>query len=80
MSVGIAFTLQVVAQRHAHPTPAAIIMSLEAAFAALGGWLLLGEQLGPRGAFGAALMLAGMILAQIRTARVPPRLVEADPT
>ena len=66
MSVGVAFTLQVVAQRYAHPTPAAIIMSLESAFAALGGWLLLGEQLGARGAFGAALMMAGMMLAQVR--------------
>ncbi|MGC9521212.1 MAG: DMT family transporter [Anaerolineae bacterium] len=66
MSVGIAYTLQVVAQRHARPTPAAIIMSLESAFAALGGWLLLDEQLGARSALGAALMMVGMILAQIR--------------
>ncbi|MCU0519693.1 MAG: DMT family transporter [Anaerolineae bacterium] len=66
MSVGVAFTLQVVAQRHAHPTPAAIIMSLESAFAALGGWLLLGERLGARGAIGAAMMMAGMVLAQVR--------------
>jgi len=66
MSVGIAFTLQVVAQRHAHPTPAAIIMSLESAFAALGGWLLLGERLGTRGTLGAGLMMAGMMLAQVR--------------
>lgn len=66
MSVGVAFTLQVVAQRHAHPTPAAIIMSLESAFAALGGWLLLGERLGSRGALGAGLMMAGMVLAQVQ--------------
>lgn len=66
MSVGVAFTLQVVAQRHAHPTPAAIIMSLESAFAALGGWLLLDERLGTRGVLGAALMMAGMVLAQVQ--------------
>ncbi len=66
ISVGIAYTLQAVAQRHARPTPAAIVMSLESAFAALGGWLLLGEQLGGRGALGAGLMMAGMILAQVR--------------
>ena len=65
MSVGIAYTLQAVAQRHARPTPAAIIMSMESAFAALGGWLLLSERLGGRGAFGAGLMMAGMILAQV---------------
>ncbi len=66
ISVGIAYTLQAVAQRHARPTPAAIIMSMESAFAALGGWLMLGEQLGGRGALGAGLMMAGMVLAQVR--------------
>jgi drug/metabolite transporter (DMT)-like permease len=71
MSVGIAFTLQVVSQRHAKPTPAAIIMSLESAFAALGGWLLLDERLGSRGALGAALMMVGMVLAQIKPKRRP---------
>jgi len=76
MSVGIAFTLQVVAQRHARPTPAAIIMSLESAFAALGGWLLLDEQLGARGAVGAVLMMAGMVLAQIRPKQVLSELAD----
>ena len=66
ISVGIAYTLQAVAQRHARPTPAAIIMSMESAFAALGGWLMLGEKLGGRGALGAGLMMAGMVLAQVR--------------
>lgn len=66
MSVGIAYTFQAVAQRHARPTPAAIIMSLESAFAAFGGWLMLGEQLGARGGTGAALMMAGMVVAQVK--------------
>lgn len=67
MSVGIAYTLQVVAQRHASPTPAAVIMSLESPFAAFGGWLLLGETMGMRQIMGAVLMLAGMLIAQIPT-------------
>ncbi|MGC9468442.1 MAG: DMT family transporter [Anaerolineae bacterium] len=78
MSVGVAYTLQAVAQRHALPTPAAIIMSLESAFAALGGWLFLDERLGVRGGLGAGLMMAGMILAQL-----PPRRsrgLPEDPT
>ncbi len=66
MSVGLAYTLQAVAQRYARPTPAAIIMSFESPFAALGGWLLLGERLGARGGIGAALMMAGMVLAQAK--------------
>jgi len=68
MSVGVAYTLQTVTQRYAPPAPAAIIMSLESAFAALGGGLLLGERLGTRGGLGAALMMAGMVLAQIKPA------------
>lgn len=64
-SVGIAFTLQVVAQREAHPANAAIIMSLEAVFAVIGGWLILNEFIPLRGLFGCMLMLVGMILSQL---------------
>jgi drug/metabolite transporter (DMT)-like permease len=65
MSVGIAYTLQVVAQRDANPAHAAILLSLEAAFAALAGWLLLGETLSARGLTGCALMLSGMLVSQL---------------
>lgn len=64
MSVGVAYTLQAIGQRHARPAPAAIILSFEAVFAALGGWLILSEGMTLRGMLGAALMLAGVILAQ----------------
>ena len=63
LSVGIAYTLQVVAQRYAPPTHAAIILSLEAVFAALAGWLVLGEILSIRGLIGCVLMFAGMLSA-----------------
>ncbi|MCS6811195.1 MAG: DMT family transporter, partial [Tepidimonas sp.] len=65
LSIGVAYTLQVVAQRHAHPTHAAIIYSSEGVFAALGGWWVLGEALGWRGWGGAALIVAGMLVAQL---------------
>lgn len=65
LSVGVAYTLQVVGQRDAHPTHAAIILSLEAVFAVIGGVLLLGETLTPRGLAGCALMLAGMLVSQL---------------
>jgi drug/metabolite transporter (DMT)-like permease len=68
-SVGIAYTLQVVGQRGIAPGPAALILSLETVFAALGGGLLLGEKLGTRELIGCALMLAGMVLAQVWPAR-----------
>ena len=64
-SVGIAFTIQVIAQKKAHPANAAIIMSLEAVFAVLGGWLILNESIPPRGLLGCMLMLIGMILSQL---------------
>ncbi|MDX1267918.1 MAG: EamA family transporter, partial [Oceanisphaera sp.] len=64
-SVGVAYTLQVVAQKDAPPAHAAILLSLESVFAALGGGLLLGEVLTPRAAFGCGLMLAGMLVSQL---------------
>jgi len=67
LSVGIAYTLQVVAQRKAHPAHAAILLSLEAVFAAVGGWLVLGETLTPRGLTGCGFMLTGMLLSQLWT-------------
>ena len=75
ISVGVAYSLQAVAQREADPTPAALIMSLEAVFAALGGWMILGEMLSLRNLVGCGLMLAGMILSQLpagRNSRLTP--------
>ncbi len=65
LSVGVAYTLQVVAQRDAHPAHASILMSLEAVFAALGGWMILGEVLSVRALIGCGLMLSGMLLSQL---------------
>ena len=65
LSVGLAYTLQVVAQRDAKPTHAAILLSFETVFAALGGAVVLGESLGTRGLFGCALMFAGMLASQL---------------
>ena len=65
LSVGIAYTLQVVAQKTAHPAHAAIILSLEAVFAAIGGWIILDEVLTLRELLGCSLMLGGMITSQL---------------
>ncbi len=65
VSVGIAYTLQVVAQRDAPPAHAAILLSMEALFAALAGWLLLDESMSGRGMVGCALMLVAMLTAQL---------------
>lgn len=71
LSVGVAYTLQVVGQRHVPPASAGVILSLEAVFAVIGGWALLGEVLSTRGMVGCALMFGGMMLAQVRSRRQP---------
>ncbi|MGB1311521.1 MAG: DMT family transporter [Leucothrix sp.] len=65
MSTGIAYTLQVVAQQNAKPSHAAIILSSEAMFAVLAGWVILGEVLTPRGMTGCAFILLGMLVSQL---------------
>lgn len=63
-SVGIAYTLQVVAQKDAPPAHSAIIMSLESVFAVIGGIIFLAEGMSLRGYLGCALMLTGMLASQ----------------
>ncbi|MCX4159363.1 MULTISPECIES: DMT family transporter [Paraburkholderia] len=76
LSVGVAYTIQVVAQKYAAPAHAAVIFSMEGVFAALAGWLVLGETLTTRALFGCALMLAGLIVCQVMPA--PRRGSERD--
>jgi drug/metabolite transporter (DMT)-like permease len=71
LSSGVAFTLQAVAQRRAPPAHAAVLLSLESVFAALGGALLIGERMDARTIIGCAVMFAGMTVSQV------PRLLSA---
>jgi len=64
-SDGIAYTLQIVAQKTTEATVASIIMSLEAVFAALGGWLILSESLTAVELSGCALVFAAVLLSQV---------------
>ncbi|MBN2616715.1 MAG: DMT family transporter [Spirochaetales bacterium] len=63
-SVGIAYTLQVIAQKNAPPAHASIIMSFESVFAVIGGAIFLSEGMTPRGIVGCVFMFLGMILSQ----------------
>jgi drug/metabolite transporter (DMT)-like permease len=65
MSVGIAFTLQVICQKRCPPAPAAIIMSLEAVFAAIAGYLVLNQELTGRAILGCVLIFVGVVMAQL---------------
>lgn len=63
-SVAIAYTLQVFAQRSVPSHQAALVLSLEAVFAVIGGIWLLGEELTVRMIIGFILMFTGILLAQ----------------
>ena len=73
-SGAIGYTLQFVGQKYAEPTLASLLLCLESVFAALGGWLILGQGLLPRELLGCALMLSASVIAQLpEKKRVPER-------
>ena len=65
LSMGVAYTLQIVGQKDLEPTTASLIMSLESAFAALGGWLILHQTMTVWELLGCGLMFAGVVLSQL---------------
>jgi drug/metabolite transporter (DMT)-like permease len=65
LSVGVAFTLQIIGQKKAPPAHAAIILSFESVFAVIGGIMILSETMTDRKWLGCSLMLAGMVLVQV---------------
>jgi len=65
-SLGLCYTLQIWAQRHAPPADAALILSLESVFAVLSGWLLLNEKLAGIQIFGCALIFVAVLLSQFK--------------
>ena len=70
-SVAIAFTLQVFAQQSVPSHYAAMILSLEAVFAVIGGVFIIGEVLTTRMVFGFVLIFTGIILAQYNFKKTP---------
>lgn len=69
LSSGVAYTLQIIAQKRTEATVASLIMSLESIFAALSGWLVLNEILSLREIMGCALVFAAVILAELSSSR-----------
>lgn len=65
LSMGVAYSLQIIGQKELEPTRASLIMSLESVFAALGGWWLLKETMTLPEMTGCALVFAAVILSQI---------------
>lgn len=67
LSMGVAYSLQIVGQKNLEPTTASLIMSLESVFAALGGWLILHNTMTSRELCGCGLVFAGVIISQLPT-------------
>lgn len=65
-SCGVAYTCQILGQAYVEPTQAAILMSTEAIFAAVAGWIILGETMSGIQMLGCALLLSGALMAQVR--------------
>ncbi len=65
LSSGVGYTFQVIAQKHAEPTVASLIMSLESAFAVLSGTILLGEVMSPREILGCVIIFSAVIISQL---------------
>jgi len=65
MSTGLGFTFQLIAQQHCSNAAAAIILSLEGVFAALSGWVLLGQSMLISGMIGAGLIFIAVLIVEL---------------
>lgn len=65
LSSGVAYTLQILGQKDTDPTVASLVLSLESIFAALAGWVVLGEPLSLRETAGCVLVFCAVALAQL---------------
>ena len=66
LSCGVAYTCQILGQAYVEPTQASILLSTEAVFAAVSGWIILGETMSGVQMMGCALLLGGALMAQVR--------------
>lgn len=64
-SSGVAYTLQILAQKDSNPTVVSLLLSLESVFATLAGAVILGDRMSGKEYFGCVLMLCAVVLAQL---------------
>lgn len=65
LSCGVAYTLQIVAQKGTNPVAASLLLSLESVFSVLAGWLILGQRMSVKEIIGCVLVFIGIILVQV---------------
>ena len=70
-SSGVAYTLQILAQKDSNPTVVSLLLSLESVFATVAGALILGDRMSGKEYFGCVLMLAAVVLAQLPERKKP---------
>lgn len=70
-SSGVAYTLQILAQKDSNPTVVSLLLSLESVFATLAGAVILGDRMSGKEYFGCVLMLAAVVLAQLPERKKP---------
>ncbi len=75
LSSGVAYTLQILAQKGSNPTTVSLLLSLEAVFATLSGAIILHDQMAGREYFGCVLMFTAVMLAQLPDRRKPEKLL-----
>lgn len=78
LSSGIAYTLQIIAQKNTDPAVASLMLSLESVFGALAGWIILGESFGLREGAGMLFMFCAIILAQLPQKRKMTPIIQPD--
>lgn len=73
ISVGVAYTFQILGQRHAKASHTALILSTDAIFASVAGMIILHEGMNGRGIIGSAIVICAVILSQLSFGRVSPQ-------
>jgi len=76
MSVGVAYTCQILGQKNSDPTFASIVFSTESVFSAIGGALILNEIMSGRSYLGCFLMFIGIVLSQLDIKEIKKKLVK----
>jgi threonine/homoserine efflux transporter RhtA len=69
LSIGVGFTLQLVAQQNCSSSAAALLLSLEGVFAALSGWILLEQDMTAMAIMGAGFIMVAILLVELTPAR-----------
>jgi drug/metabolite transporter (DMT)-like permease len=78
LSTAIGYTLQALGQKYAPPTDATILLGMESVFAALAGFIFLGERMAPVQLAGCSMIFVAVVITQLNAVKFRARVVQAD--